>query len=207
MPLPNGVNPRGDIETLCPSAGWLGNRGILHDAGGKIVARWKHKTWIVCALSFKGRNRKPLMQPHRYTELFFLDEATAFAAGHRPCAECRRRAFLLFKQAWRESTGHVAGVDEIDRVLHSQRVARMKGRQTCIALLGSLPEGAMFELEGQPHLLKHGAAWRWSSLGYTATNPVADADLEVQVLTPEAILEVLRNGYEAQVHESAHRRI
>ena len=125
MPLQNRVTPRGDIVAT-PARGTLtGNRGILHDAGRQLgAARWRHHRWICCRLDFKGR-RRAVMAPGRYTELFFLDEATALAAGHRPCWECRREAFQDFQSAWRCAFGGAddVGAAAMDRILHRARVA------------------------------------------------------------------------------------
>src|SRR4051794_26424644 len=99
MPRQNRVTPSGDIITTPERGTLMGNRGVLHDADARIVRRWQGKRWIACVLEFKGRWR-PVMAPGRYTELFFLDEATALAAGHRPCAECRRRRFDEFRDTW-----------------------------------------------------------------------------------------------------------
>ncbi|MGB8623555.1 MAG: hypothetical protein WCD16_12105, partial [Paracoccaceae bacterium] len=105
MPLQNRVLPTGEIVVHPARADFMGNRGILHGGNRQLgTARWRHKTWITCLLSFKGRKRVP-MTPGRYTELFFLDEAVALAAGHRPCAECRRADFLRYRDAWQAATG------------------------------------------------------------------------------------------------------
>src|SRR5579862_5543219 len=105
MPLPNGVDPIGNIHPVCPFAGWMGNRGLLHDRDGRIVRDWRIRAWITCRLAYKNWSRKPLMQPGKYTELFFLDEATALSAGHRPCAMCRRADYLSFKARWLSANG------------------------------------------------------------------------------------------------------
>jgi hypothetical protein len=109
MPLPNGVNPTGIIEPICASATWMGNRGEIHDHKGEIVRQFKTKSWVTCRLSYKGWSRKPLMQPGRYTELFFLDEATALSAGHRPCAMCRNAEYASFKTHWLRANGFAPG--------------------------------------------------------------------------------------------------
>lgn len=204
MPLPNGVDPWGQIHPICPSAGWMGNRGILHDQTGRIITPWQHKSWVICALSFKGRDRKPLMQPHRYSELFFLDEATAFAAGHRPCAECRNSKYREFKTAWRQAKGtEVVSCAQIDRILHTERATREKGKQTFFMLIATLPIGAMFALGGRIYLQSRHGPLLWSPVGYKRPDKLFHGSESVEVLTPPSILDVLRIGYIPQFHESA----
>ena len=99
MPRRNRVTPLGEIVAVPERGTYFGNRGVLHDEGGRIRRPWQVRRWLICLLEFKGRHRA-VMTPNRYTELFFLDEATGLAAGHRPCAECRRARFLAFRDAW-----------------------------------------------------------------------------------------------------------
>src|SRR5690349_1724645 len=132
MPLPNGVTPSGTIESTCPVADWMGNRGLLHGMDGQITKLWQRKAWFTCAMQFKGRRRK-LMTPGKYSELFFLDEATAFAAGHRPCGECRREAYKRFKETWLSITGK--DWDNADAQLHTERVDRSHQKVTYRASL------------------------------------------------------------------------
>jgi hypothetical protein len=130
MPLRNRVTPMGDIIADAARGTFVGNRGILHDASRRLgTARWRHRSWICCRLTFKNRRRE-VMAPGRYTELFFLDEATALAAGHRPCCECRRDEFRAFQAAWRHAAGAPnASAGAIDRVLHEARVDPRTRRQ------------------------------------------------------------------------------
>ena len=122
MPLQNRVTPAGEIIADPARGTLMGNRGILHDAQQRLgAARWRHRHWIYCRLAFKGRWRE-VMAPSRYTELFFLDEATALAAGHRPCCECQREDFRRFQAAWQQAFGHAASAGAIDRALHEARV-------------------------------------------------------------------------------------
>ena len=124
MALQNRVTPLGEL-VADPARGLVyGNRGCLHDAGGSDPAAYAVKRWIACRLEFRGRRRTPLLQPGRYTELFFLDEATAFAAGHRPCAECRREDYVRFQALWRELQPGAADADAIDERLHAERLDR-----------------------------------------------------------------------------------
>ena len=122
MPRQNRVTPLGEL-VADPARGLVyGNRGCLHDEDGRIRRGFNGKRWIACRLEFRGRRRGRLMQPGRYTELFFLDEATAFAAGHRPCAECRREDYVRFQAIWRELHAGPAGADAIDARLHAERL-------------------------------------------------------------------------------------
>ena len=204
MPLPNGVDPWGRIAATCPSAAWLGNRGILHDERGAITRAWTNKAWLTCALSFKGRNRKPLMQPRRYTELFFIDEATALAAGHRPCGECRRDHHDAFKAAW-FAANHPAGksISAIDRVLHLDRLTEQRGKRTFRAPLADLPLGTIVEHDGDPYLLWRSGWLRWTHKGYEAPDTAPQAIAAVDVLTPRSIVAMFRRGFMPQVHPSA----
>src|SRR5262249_48279462 len=128
----NRVNPFGDLIAVPDRGTFMGNRGILHDTWGRIRRPWTVKRWLVCVLEFRGRKRT-VMTPNRYTELFFLDEATALAAGHRPCAECRHARYIAFRDAWAKGRGRSRSprpsADDMDNVLHAERVGpnRSKG--------------------------------------------------------------------------------
>ncbi|MHB8576580.1 MAG: hypothetical protein ACYDCQ_14755 [Dehalococcoidia bacterium] len=210
MPLQNRVTPYGEIVAT-PARGMLmGNRGgCMHDEQQRLgTARWRNQHWIACLLEFKGRSRG-VMTPRRYTELFFLDEATAFAAGHRPCAECRRPDFLRFKAAWLRGNPD-AGVDEragivpIDAVLHAERVTRTRDKVTYRASIDVLPDGAFVELDDKPgeaYLLWRGRLRRWSFEGYTTARP-KPAGVTVRVLTPRSSVNAIAAGYEPAVHAS-----
>lgn len=201
MPRQNRVTPWGAILANPARGTLLGNRGVLHDAAGRIVRPWRVKAWIACRLVFKDRKR-PLMRPDRWTELFFLDEATALAAGHRPCFECRRADAKRFKAAWlagqrRRDAPPIAAVDD---VLHPQRIDRAGAKVTWTAPSATLPDGTMVALGTVPHLLWRGALRPWSFAGYGA--PVA-VPAEVIVLTPRSIVAALTAGYAPDVHASA----
>jgi hypothetical protein len=178
----------------------MGNRGTLHDGGETILRPWKLKGWIACRLAFKGRHR-PVMPPNRWTALFFLDEATALAAGHRPCFECRREDAVRFKAAWltgqrRNDNPPIAA---LDAVLHPERID--KGRKvTWREQLADLPDGAMVERDGAAFLWWQGKLLPWSFLGYGA--PVASGG-EVSVLTPRSIVAAIAAGYMPALHPSA----
>src|SRR5262249_30593666 len=135
MPLQNRVTPLGELIATCERGTFMGNRGVLHDAGGRIKRAWQLKRWIVCVLQFRGRKRT-VRSPGRYTELFFLDEATALAAGHRPCAECRRERFNAFRKAWRSA---FTAADEIDQQLHGERIGPDRSKRLFQASLDELP--------------------------------------------------------------------
>ncbi|HEX3456598.1 MAG TPA: hypothetical protein VHR97_01465, partial [Candidatus Baltobacteraceae bacterium] len=121
MPLQNRVTPFGEVAAL-PGRGMLmGNRGVLHDDDRRIVRTWDVRRWIACVLEFRGRKRE-VMTPRRYTELFFLDEAAAFSAGHRPCAECRRADYVRFRDLWVARFGRPAGADDVDARIHGDRL-------------------------------------------------------------------------------------
>lgn len=179
----------------------MGNRGILHDDARKIVKPWQVKRWIACVLEFRGR-RRAVMQPHRYTELFFLDEATAFAAGHRPCAECRHTDYQRFRALWRECHGEPSNVDAIDAKLHADRVIGRKKR-TYLDDLSGLPDGAYVRLDGKAWLVWDAALFEWSDSGYICRRP-RPVKAEVEVLTPRATVVVLNAGLRPTIHPTAN---
>ncbi|PLL13705.1 hypothetical protein C0V75_07160 [Tabrizicola sp. TH137] len=195
----NRVLPTGDIVAIPDRGLFMGNRGILHDAEGRLgVARWKHPHWITCRLEFKGRKRN-LMAPGSYTELFFLDEAVACAAGHRPCAECRRAEWLLFREAWVGLYGEMPAA-AIDRSLHRARVERRAQRRH-VAPVAEVPPGAMILLDGRAHLMREGAVQPFSPAGYGPLRDVPSG--AVTVLTPEPMVAVMRAGWRPALHPSA----
>lgn len=199
MPLQNRVDPNGVIFVSPDRGTLMGNRGgALHNQNREIVRQYASRRWITCLLEFKGRHRV-VMSPGRYTELFFLDEAVALAAGHRPCAECRRERFNAFKAAW-NSRGALA--DEIDRDLHPTRIDRRRGKVTYEASVDSLPDGCFVQIDASSHLVYDDALLLWSPAGYLAKRHRPD-DLIVQVLTPEPIVRCIRQGYRPEIHMSA----
>lgn len=198
MPLQNRVNPEGEI-CLSPERGSLmGNRGCLHDGDQRIVANSKRDAWVTCLLEFKERQRK-LMQPGQYTELFFLDEATALAAGHRPCAECRRDRYKSFLAAW-PTSGARAG--DVDATLKQERVS---GRRPSVNKLDNLPDGVMVKesVSGLFYLLHEGKAWRWAFRGYSNAQDIDSLSGNFVTLTPASTIEALKNGYPPEIHFSA----
>ena len=199
MPLRNRVTPFGDIVAL-PGRGTLtGNRGILIDEERRIVRPWQTKRWIACRLSYKGIRRK-VMQPHAWTELFFLDEASALAAGHRPCAECRRDDYRSFRDLWKLHVSPQASADAMDVVLHRQRVDR-RVKRTHRDDLGALPDGTFVAIGKDAWLVRGHVLYAWSDGGYNARR--ARFQGEVDVLTPQAIVTILAAGYGPAIHPSA----
>ncbi|MGH2915164.1 MAG: hypothetical protein ACRDMX_09250 [Solirubrobacteraceae bacterium] len=207
MALRNRVTPLGEI-VADPARGLVyGNRGCLHDARGQHRRSWNGRRWISCRLRFRGRHRSTLRAPGRYTELFFLDEATAFAAGHRPCAECRREDYNRFVSVWSELHPGDAGADAIDRRLHDQRIEVATRRQRRHKRpLGELPDGA-FVLEGGVPWLVLGPDLRaWAPAGYGERCSRTHAAAVAVVLTPPSLLAVLSRGWDGAVpllHPSA----
>ncbi len=201
MTRQNRVLPTGNIVALPFRGAWMGNRGILHDGEGRLGrARWRHPHWIICRLAFKGR-RRPVMAPRRYTELFFFDEAVALAAGHRPCAECRRDSFNAYRAAWAKAHGCAPpSALDMDRALHAARVDRRTGRQaTTRGSLALLPDGAFVRAEGgEPCLLWGGALRPYLGDSYGPPLPAPTAE-DLEVLTPAPTLAALRGGYPVSV--------
>jgi hypothetical protein len=194
MPLQNRVTPLGDLIAH-PARGLVyGNRGCLHDEQGRIRRRYNGKRWIACRLEFRGWHRSPLMQPGRFTELFFLDEATAFAAGHRPCALCRREDYVRFLKV----VG-CGGADAIDARLHDER-----RRHPHAAAFADLPDGAFVLVDTEPWLVRGDSLLRWTPAGYAdrVLRPRGPAAL----LTPPTLVSVLAHGWDPVVpllHPSA----
>jgi hypothetical protein len=208
MPLRNRVTPLGEI-VADPGRGLLyGNRGCLHDPDGTIRRRYNGRRWIACLLEFKGRRRVPLVQPGRYTGLFFLDEATAFAAGHRPCAYCRREEYERFVELWRELQPGRHDADAIDAQLHAERLdPATRAHRLHGAALDELPDGAFVLYEGRPHLVRGPDLLRWSASGYVARSPRPEG-LDARAITPPSLQAVLHAGWLPLVpflHPSATR--
>ena len=206
MPLQNRVDPYGQLHAVDARGAWMGNRGVLHNSAREIVSPWRSPRWITCVLRFKGIRRE-IFAPHRYSELFFLDEATSLSAGHRPCAECRRDRFQDFCDAWTTGSGdrgssQPARAGEIDRVVHADRVHRRGEKKTYEGALSSLPPGTMIERDGRAFLYWGGRLRAWSFFGYGPAVGVPPR-ARVQVLTPGSIVKTIRSGFVPQVHESA----
>jgi len=184
----------------------MGNRGgAIHNDQRRIVRQYASRRWIACVLEFRGR-RRTVMSPGRYTELFFLDEAVALAAGHRPCAECRRQRFNDFKGAWLRSENPQRGdrllADTMDTALHPARIDRQRMKVTYSAPLDLLPDGSFVRIENESWLVLTDALFRWSPAGYVERRPRM-GDSMVLVLTPKPIVRCLAAGYKPEIHSSA----
>jgi hypothetical protein len=205
--LQNRVTPRGELIAH-PARGLVyGNRGCLHDEYGRIRRRWATRRWIACRLEFRGWHRGPLMQPGKFTELFFLDEATAFAAGHRPCALCRREDYVRFCEVWRELHSGRVSAGAIDDRLHGERVADDRTQRLHERPLGELPDGAFVLVDGEPWLVAGGGLRRWTPAGYAERRQLARGS--GSVITPPSLVEVLRRGWNGAVpllHPTGSRR-
>ncbi len=207
MPLQNRVDPFGAIHAVAARGTMMGNRGgRIHDPATRTLnRRYASRRWICCVCEFRGRKRQVMGQ--RYTELFFLDEVTAFAAGHRPCAECRRADFLRFTEAWREAFGVTSRriADEMDTVLHVERcVSGAGGIPVSRDEAAQLPDGAMISSDADAVAIVKGAARKWAFDGYS--KPVALSALkgEFRLLTPPSIVKVFKTGYLPAFHPSAN---
>lgn len=214
MPYQNRVTPYGELVATAARGTLMGNRGCLHDRGDRVLRPYQSRRWIICLLDFKRRARAP-MPPGHYTSLFFLDEATALAAGHRPCAECQRARFTTFRALWavanpEHTSGELPAADTIDAVLHRERISqhgsqRNTVKRTYAAHLDRIPDGALIVLDGNdtPHLALGDALFPWSFDGYG--DPVSRPTTGVQVLTPRSTVRALALGYEPSIHPSARR--
>ena len=203
MPLQNRVDPFGRLFRTHARGTMMGNRGgALHNSEREIVRSYKSRRWITCVLEFRGRHRT-VMSERRYTELFFLDEATAFAAGHRPCAECRRERFNAFKDAWQRAKGlaTLPFADEMDMELHPARTDRRK-KVTYEAEMDSLPDGCFVQIEALPYLVWNRALLLWTPDGYTRRQS-RPTRTTATVLTPQPIVRCMRYGYKPEIHNSS----
>lgn len=204
--LQNRVTPLSEL-VADPGRGLVyGNRGCLHDSQQRIRRRYNGRRWIACRLEFRGWQRGPMMQPGRFTELFFLDEATAFAAGHRPCALCRREDYNRFGEIWREIHPGQIGADAIDAQLHLERIdtVTQSQRRYCDSW-EQLPDGTFVLCQGRPHLVWGDRLTAWTPAGYTERQPRARPG-DAIVLTPRSLVSVLRAGWDPVVplvHPSA----
>lgn len=205
--LQNRVDPKGDLIKTTARGSWMGNRGVIHNEYQQIVRPFKLRAWLICVLDFKGRRRQ-VMTPDRYTELFFFDEATAFSAGHRPCAECRRAAFNRFKHFWLEANPEFdynerTPIWKIDEVLHKERINRSGVKVTFTESLSRLPAGTFILHKNEPHLFADGLLFRWTPEGYDAGIGLAGVD-RVEVLTPRSVVNTFRAGYKPQMAITLH---
>ena len=217
MPRQNRVTPYGELIAVPDRGMFWGNRGPLLDREGRLARYSRGQAWVICVLSFKGRQRQQ-WTPGRLTELYFLDEATGLAAGHRPCGECRYREYQAFKHAWARDAGSPAsgppgaphgtppgtppGAPEIDARLHADRLTGTGQRRTYRASLAGLPSGTMVDIGGAPWLVHDGRLLAWTPGGYRQRAVEAPGD-PVTVITPRATVAVLAAGYRPVLHPSA----
>jgi hypothetical protein len=215
--LQNRVDPFGNIIKTKARGHWMGNRGVLHDDRQNLIRPFKLNAWITCKLEFKGRNRT-VMSPGRWTELFFLDEATSFAAGHRPCFECRREDAVRFKSSWLMGNPEYGfdkktSIREIDNILHKERIDRGGSKidrdDAKITRDGSksdtykitfeeraanIPDGAFVSLDGHAFLVFDHLFFLWTPFGYEKGIVLPGND-KLAVLTPRSAVNAFRAGY------------
>jgi len=202
MPLQNRVTPFGDIVAIPQKGMFTGNRGIIHDPATRTLLkrRWATKAWLTCLCEFRGRHRD-VMARRSWTELFFLDEAVALAAGHRPCFFCRREAAEAFRNAWALGRAvKLRPAPEMDAVLHSERLDH--GRKRLHGLPGpadELPDGSVIAAAGDAYVLARGRAFQWTEHGYEGPLQIPRADV---LLTPPSTLGALHAGYRPALHPS-----
>ncbi|MEM7634282.1 MAG: hypothetical protein AAF299_06965 [Pseudomonadota bacterium] len=206
MPLQNRVRPDGEI-VISPARGMLmGNRGgKLHDPATQTLIRTQSsRQWITCVLDFKSRQRQ--VMGNGYTELFFMDEVTALAAGHRPCFECRRKDAVSFQAAWKASQvlAVAPSAPDMDRALSVERRAKGGAKITWAARPDSLPDGAMVRVGEQLMAVRGRKFLPWAASGYGAPVPL-DLNIAVEVLTPPTIARILHAGYQPIWHPSIER--
>lgn len=200
--LQNRVNPFGQLIKTAERGTWLGNRGVIHNEHKEIVRAFKIKAWITCVLEFRGRHRE-IMQPNRWTELFFLDEATAFSAGHRPCFQCRYQDHQRFKAFWLKGNPQYdfdmkTPVSKIDEILQTERIAADKSKVTYEENIMALPNGTFVVYNDQPYLLKDDRLYQWSLSGYEKGIALPNVD-KLQVLTPRSFVNMFKAGYTPQM--------
>ena len=200
MPLQNRVTPFGEIVAIAQRGIFIGNRGIIHDPATRTLLgrRWTTKAWLVCRLHYKGWRRE-VMKRRSWTELFFLDEAVALAAGHRPCFYCRREDAEAFRAAWAKGRREALPLaPEMDAVLHAERLDRGLKRVHAIpSPAHELPDGAMITADGAAYTLVGGRAFRWTEQGYGDAQEIPHG---AGLLTPPSTLLAMRAGYRPRLH-------
>ena len=204
-PKQNRVTPMGEIVAIAPRGAWAGNRGILHE-GVDVIRFHQSAMWIICALRHKDLQLRQ-WAPGHFTVLYFHDEAVALAAGHRPCAVCRRRAYNEYREAWAASRGgSVPLAQDIDRQLHRERIFRGSHRRRLhMSSWSVVPGGAFVLVDGQPAVVLGDAVVPWTIHGYADARPRPD-DGPVELITPPSTVEALRNGYRPQMDSTAFHR-
>jgi hypothetical protein len=201
MPLQNRVNPYGEICFSENRGTFTGNRGVIHNGKQQIVRHFKVKRWIVCLLKYKHYQRK-VMTPNRWTELFFLDEATALAAGHRPCTFCQRQRSLEFREHWVSANQEFFGisdikVDAIDNILHEERMSVEKP----FLPINELPDGVFVEFQEKPFLIFNEQLFEWSFGGYAAPI-VKPENVVIKLITPLSTVRAIKNGFQPIMFKS-----
>jgi hypothetical protein len=196
--LQNRVDPFGRIIRTSARGSLMGNRGVIHNKHQEITHAFKHTAWITCALEFKGRKRT-VMTADRWTELFFLDEATAFAAGHRPCFECRREDAKRFKSCWIQGNpvhnfSMLTSIRQIDGIIHRERIDNQKKKVTHQRSCFDIPEGTFIAMNEDPYLFSNGRLHRWTPFGYETSIAVPEISM-LTILTPDSIVNTFRAGY------------
>jgi len=208
MPKQNRVTPFSNLIATPARGTLMGNRGCLHDGQKQIRRRFVGKRWIICVLEFKGR-RCRIMAPGHYTQLFFLDEATALAAGHRPCAECQRDRFDLFRETWAKANPRLSATrrpsaTDLDQTLHGERTAASGRAGPSCDAPETLPDGALVTDDGETaYLVLGNKLLLWTPYGYERPGRVVR--YPVRVLTPASVVRTLAVGYPVGVHSSAFR--
>lgn len=202
MPAQNRVTPEGEVVAISLRGAWTGNRGIVHD-GNRIVRSHASDLWITCALRFRGRWSEQ-WQPHHFTWLYFHDEAVSFAAGHRPCAECRRDAYLSYRDAWADAFGGPPpSATQMNRQLHGERIVRGTHTRRVHAMpWRELPEGVFVRASDGPAVVTDDHLAAWTRTGYGARLPRPRLG-EAAVLTPPSSVAALRAGYPVQLDDQA----
>ena len=202
-PLPNRVTPFGDVVAIAQRGMFTGNRGIIHDPATKTLLgrRWTTKAWLICSCSY-GSVRRDVMARRSWTELFFLDEAIALAAGHRPCFLCRREAAEAFRNAWIAGSGLAKpSAAQMDAILHRERLSQRRKRLHPLpSPLAGLPDGTVVTKAGAAFTLLSGRAVRWTPSGYAPAETLRDADA---LLTPPSTYMALKSGYAPVLHPSS----
>ncbi|EOD5215689.1 hypothetical protein [Pseudomonas aeruginosa] len=205
--LQNRVDPSGQLHAVSDRGALMGNRGILHNAENQIIRPWAHKSWVTCLLSYKNIKRSKPFSAGNYSELFFLDEATAFAAGHRPCSYCQRERSKLFKAAWLNANAPCTehsdiSMPKLDAQLHKERSLRGGTKITYQESAGTLPKGAMFAHNGSFFLASENGYLPWTFSGYGSAIDLSPTT-SVSVLTPKSIVAAFTHGFQPYLHPSA----
>jgi hypothetical protein len=200
--LQNRVDPFGSIISTTARGHWMGNRGVLHNEARHILRPFKLKAWITCKLEFNDRKRI-VMAPNRYTELFFFDEATSFAAGHRPCFECRRADFKIFKDFWLKGNPEYSytektSINEIDKIIHRERISADGSKVTFDESPDRIPNGTFVLYKNEPFLVTNGLMYLWTPFGYEDQVKVPALG-NLTILTPKSIVNTYRAGYMPQI--------